>query len=114
MGEAPDVPGNIDLHARPIVKNGNEYSTVRSITVGFGDKTYVLPTVIGDKIVSNDEAIAEYRKTGKHLGAFKDSAKADAFAQRLHEEQAKEYGPKVKAAKLADEVKETIDEGYQK
>ena len=86
------IPGNIDLHNRPVVHNADDsISTVRSITVGFGDKTYVLPTVIGDKVVSNKEAIDHFKKTGEHLGAFDTLADAEGYSQRLHEDQAKEY-----------------------
>ena len=88
----PAISGNIDLHSRPVVHNADDsISTVRSITVGFGDKTYVLPTVIGDKIVSNKEAIKHFKDTGEHLGAFDTLADAEGYSQRLHEDQAKEY-----------------------
>jgi hypothetical protein len=90
----PVVQGNIDLHNRPVVKNPDgSISTVRSITVGFGDKTYVLPTVVGGKVVGDEEAIAHFRKTGEHLGAFKRLEDAEAYSQRLHQEQAAEYAP---------------------
>jgi hypothetical protein len=88
----PAIPGNIDLHNRPVVHNADDsISTVRSITVGFGNKTYVLPTVIGDKVVSNKEAIDHFKKSGEHLGAFDTLADAEGYSQRLHEDQAKEY-----------------------
>jgi len=93
----PVAPGNIDLHNRPVVHNPDgSISTVRSITVGFGDKTYVLPTVVGGKVVSNREAIDHFRQTGEHLGAFGKREEADAYAQRLHEDQAKEYEGKAR------------------
>lgn len=88
----PAVAGNIDLHNRPVVKNADgSISTVRSITVGFDDKTYVLPTVVNGRVVSDQEAIAHFRKTGEHLGAFNSLRDAEAYSQRLHQEQAAEY-----------------------
>lgn len=101
QGEAPDeIPGlveqgNIDLHSRPVVHNPDgTISTVRSITVGFDDGTYLIPTVVGGKVVSDEEAIAHFKKTHEHLGKFADEASADAYAQQLHEDQAAEYGNK--------------------
>lgn len=88
----PAVAGNIDLHNRPVVKNADgSISTVRSITVGFDDKTYVLPTVVKGRVVSDQEAIAHFRKTGEHLGAFNSLRDAESYSQRLHQEQAAEY-----------------------
>lgn len=84
--------GNIDLHNRPKVSNPDgTYSTVRSITVDEDGKSVLIPTVVGDKVVSDDEAIANYKKTGQHLGKFRDRATADTYAQKLHEDQQKEY-----------------------
>lgn len=100
----PDTPapkavakGNIDTHNRPVVKNPDgSISTVRSITVGFGEgdsaRTYVLPTVVGGRVVSEQEAIDHFRQTGEHLGAFQSLADAEDFSRRLHEDQAIEYG----------------------
>lgn len=86
-------PGNIDLHKRPVVHNEDgSISTVRSISFEEDGKTILVPTVVGDKVVSDKEAIAHYHKTGEHLGKFKNSAAADSYAQSLHEAQAQEYG----------------------
>lgn len=86
-------PGNIDLHSRPVVNNPDgSISTVRSITVGFDDGTYLIPTVVNGKVVSNEEAIAHFKKTHEHLGKFADEASANAYAEKLHEDQATEYG----------------------
>lgn len=88
------TPGNIDLNNRPMVKNPDgSTSTVRSITVTNDDGSAVLiPTVIGDKVVSNKDAIAHYNKTGEHLGKFKSEDAADVYASKLHNDQAKQYG----------------------
>lgn len=88
------TPGNIDLHHRPQVHNADgSVSTVRSITITNDDgSAVVIPTVVGNKVVSNKEAIAHYEQTGEHLGKFKTEDAANVYAEKLHEEQAKEYG----------------------
>jgi hypothetical protein len=83
-------PGNIDLTTRPIVQNEDgSQSTVRSISFEENGKEILIPTV-GDegKILTDDEAIARYHSTGKHLGIFDNPANADKYAEQLHNDYA--------------------------
>jgi hypothetical protein len=86
--------GNIDLYERPEIANpagGN--STVYSMSFldedpqspRFG-KEVLVPLADGGRILSEEEAINQYYKTGKHLGAFDTPDEANANAERIHNE----------------------------
>ena len=88
--------GNIDIYNRPKVKNKDgSISTVRTSTFSFDDEVVNIPTV-SEKgyIMSDKEAVDEYRKTGKHLGKFKTIEEGVKNAQQLHLQQADYYGIK--------------------
>ena len=88
-GVTPVEPGNIDIYNRPRVKNQDgSISTVRSMGVNIDGKEVLIPTVSDDgKILSLDEAVEQYRKTGKHLGVFASPEDSTKYAKALHNQQ---------------------------
>lgn len=92
----PIEAGNIDLENRPVVKNQDgSISTVRSISIESDGKTYLIPTVSDTgKIMSNEEAVQQFKETGKHLGAFGSEEEAGTYAKELHQAQEQRYAPR--------------------
>lgn len=108
----PVVPGNIDLNKRPVRKNKDgSVSTVKSVSYSLPDgKEILLPQIIGKPAnpllpgaatkdlsqvpYTKQAALEEYRKSGQHLGVFKNAADATKYAVALHKAQAKLYGGK--------------------
>ncbi|WMT12522.1 DNA transfer protein [Serratia fonticola] len=88
-------PGNIDIHNRPVVKNADgSISTVRSMSTNIDGREVLIPTVSDDgRIMSDDEAIDNFMRTGKHLGMFSSPEAATSYAESLHNQQADEYSP---------------------
>jgi len=84
--EGQITAGNIDLAARPRVQNADgSISTVRSMSVNIDGKEILIPTVSDDgRILSDDEAVEQYRRTGKHLGIFSSTEAATKYAEELH------------------------------
>lgn len=84
------TPGNVDLYAQPKVKNADgSVSTVDSISIGTDRGEVLIPRVTPDgRHLTSEQAIAEWRKTGRNLGTFKDAASADLYATQLHNDYA--------------------------
>lgn len=65
-------------------------STVRTISVNFGNGEVLIPTVHPNGyIMTDDEAIQRYKDTGENFGTFKTVKEANSYAEKLHENQAK-------------------------
>jgi hypothetical protein len=63
------------------------------MSIGTDAGEVLIPTVSDDgRLLSDDEAIALYRKTGRHLGIFDTPKHATAYAEQLHNDQAQQYG----------------------
>lgn len=79
--------GNIDMLNRPRhINEDGSISTIRSI--GFTDengKEILIPTISDDsKLMSDEEAVESYYKTGKHLGIFDNIKDQQVYAEFLH------------------------------
>lgn len=85
--------GNINLFNRPSVKNADgTISTVRTISIGTDEGEVLIPTVSDDgRVMSDDEAIDTFERTGKHLGVFNNPDDATAYAEKLHDQQDEYY-----------------------
>jgi hypothetical protein len=95
--EGPLEPGNIDLVKQPRVKNTDgSTSTVRSMSINEDGVEILIPTVAHDGrgLLSDKDAIAQWHRSGKHLGKFRTAAEATRYAKQLHDAYARgDYEP---------------------
>jgi hypothetical protein len=78
--------GNIDLSKRKVSLNPDgSISTVLSMSIEVDGKEVLIPRVSPEgKVLSPEEAVKLYKKTGQHLGKFDDANSADQYAEKLH------------------------------
>nr|DAV68177.1 MAG TPA: hypothetical protein [Bacteriophage sp.] len=82
-------PGNIDLRRRPVVRNQDgSVSMARSFSIAKDGREYLIPTVSDEgRLLSDQEAISQFEKTGQHLGAFKTAQDAAVYDDKLDRQQ---------------------------
>lgn len=96
------LPGNIDLMTRPKAES-QDGSTVKSFSVGTDEGEVLLPLIRDDGFeMTPDEAVAQYRRTGLHLGIFESPSAATMYARQLHAQQEALHAPKPKADSALD------------
>ena len=89
--------GNIDLYNRPqYIQPDGSVSTVNSMSINDGGMEVLIPTIAYDNYgrpyqMTDQEAINHYYQTGEYLGKFKTVQEADAYAEKLHQQQEKLY-----------------------
>lgn len=94
--QGTNAEGNIDLNNRPVANNPETggQSTIYSMGVGLDNgQEALIPRVSNEgRILSPEEAIEQFRKTGKHLGIYKSKEIAEKAAEQLHQQQMAQYG----------------------
>ncbi|MEA4947046.1 MAG: LPD38 domain-containing protein [Oscillospiraceae bacterium] len=101
--------GNVDLTKRPQYKNPDgSISTVFSTSFNIDGKEVLLPQIWYDKSgkayksKSDEETLQHYRDNGEYLGKFDSVEAADAYAEKLHEQQDQLYGQKASTGSYAN------------
>jgi hypothetical protein len=88
-------PGNIDLSTRPRVLNPDgTISTIRSMSVNIDGNEVLIPTVSdAGELLTQEQAIDLFQRTGRHLGKFDSPENATRFAEWLSTLQGSMIGP---------------------
>lgn len=83
-------PGNVDLSHRPFVQNiDGSVSSVRSMGAELDGKQMLIPTVDPyGRIMTDDQAIEEYRRSGQNLGTYRTPEDSDRAGEAIHNDQA--------------------------
>lgn len=83
----PTPAGTIDRR-RPIIENADgSFSTERTITIESDGKHLLIPTIVGGKALSEEQAIAAWRAgTNKAVGTYNSAEEAEAAAVKRSEE----------------------------
>ena len=104
MGERP-----IDK-SRPKIDNGDgTFSTERTITIEADGKQFLIPTIVGGKHLSNDEAIRLWRSgKNKEVGVFNTPEEAEQAAQARSQRIFRERGNEPRGA--LPESRATVDD----
>ena len=91
-GERNQWGGNLRNDGRKVLFRRNKdgkvigYSTTSSMLVRHDDgKFAVVPTVVGGKELSQEEAVKHYAETGEHWGMADDEESAQKMAQEVHD-----------------------------
>jgi len=98
--------GNIDTNQQPVVTNPDgSVSTVRSMSFDDDGKETLIPTVSQDgRILSNKDAIGEYRRTGRNLGVFDSIDQANDVAEKIHNDEEKRLGYNMNLSPSANDI----------
>lgn len=63
-------------------------STVRTISFDEDGVEVLIPTVVGGKLLTNEQAVELFRRSGRHFGKFSSVQRANDFAAKLHDVEA--------------------------
>lgn len=74
---------NYDIRNRVKNEDGS-VSTVRTLSFNDGRGEVLIPTVVGDKILSDDDAIKYAQESGENFGIFETPEEADHMARFIH------------------------------
>lgn len=74
---------------KPLTNPDGSVSTVRTMSFNEDGKEILIPTVVDGVLLSDDEAIAHYHKTGEHFGAYDSVEDANLAAESIHNIQSK-------------------------